>query len=223
MFWSLHIYPVIKKSRNALWRASIVSSDSSATVPFVSDTPKAEAEKTDYVEVSKTTSFLKTRIDLTTLGVFSWEGCGMWSLAGSHLLLLSKCEKYPPDQEMPSFFCQTNPCGGKFIDRGASNRSPKKSIPQSKFFYVSTEACKVWPWQFCSAPKILVRQRMWYFSPLPCSLSDQLFSNSKLSLRDSPFSFTWFISILVVLVLPIIIGPVLVFAIQLLLPYLPKR
>ena len=74
-------------------------------------------------------SLLKTRFNLTTLGVFSWEGCGMWTLAGCHLLLLSKCEKYHPDQEMPSFICQTTHCRRKFIDRGASKRSPEKVNP----------------------------------------------------------------------------------------------
>ena len=43
-----------KKTWFVFSRASIVSSDSSAKVPIVSETPKAEAEKTDYVEVSKT-------------------------------------------------------------------------------------------------------------------------------------------------------------------------
>ena len=50
----------------------------------------------------------------------------MWTLAGCHLLLLSICEKYHPDQEMPSFICQTTHRRRKFIDRGASKRSREK-------------------------------------------------------------------------------------------------
>ena len=91
-----------------LWRASIGSSEGSATAPSAppaaAERPKAEAEKTDYVEVVDI-SPLKLRPDLTgQLQVSLVEravACGPWLAAISYWLSFrGKYHLHLPDKSL---------------------------------------------------------------------------------------------------------------------------
>ena len=127
-------------------------------------------------------------------GLLGGEGSGVWPLAGCHFLLSAFREKCQICQELFFSFCSTlfpllntvkmlrtllsffkiNHCTN--ADHSISWIKPSIAKPSLHYNHMGDGKCGI-------------------FQNVPCSLSDQLFSDSKLSLRESTSSLTWLISL----------------------------
>ena len=124
-------------------------------------------------------------------GLIGGEGGGVWSLAGCHFLLSAFCEKCQICQEFFfSFWSALFPL----------LNTVKMQRTFLSFFQINncTNAEYYFSWIKPSIAKPrnhMGDSKYGIFQNVPCSLSDQLFSDSKLSLRESTSSLTWLISL----------------------------